>query len=141
MNNAMFLLATSIFITACSNNNDKTASASGNQATETKTSEKDTVEKKSTDVTTNIDYEKGLNLVLKSDCNTCHKIAEKTLGPSYVDIANRYTGKMGIEDTMAQKIIKGGSGNWGTVPMPPHPNIPVDDARAMSKYVLSLRQP
>jgi cytochrome c len=84
--------------------------------------------------------EKGLALVAKSDCFTCHKVDEPSTGPAYTAVAARYAGKEGAVDTLAQKIIKGGYGNWGAVPMVGHPTISEEDARSMVEYVLSLKK-
>jgi cytochrome c len=88
---------------------------------------------------TQADYDKGLNLVATSDCLTCHKINEKLTGPSYADIANKYEPTKENIEMLAGKIIKGGSGNWGSIPMTPHDGMPEDEAQAMAKYVLSLK--
>ena len=79
-------------------------------------------------------------LVAKSDCLTCHQILDNSTGPAYQAIAERYKDQPGAVDTLAHKIIKGGSGNWGTVPMTAHPTISEEDAKAMAKYVLSLKK-
>lgn len=84
--------------------------------------------------------EKGLALVANSDCFTCHQIIDNSTGPSYQSIAERYKGQPGAVDSLAQKIIKGGSGNWGTVPMTAHPTLSEEDAKTMAKYVLSLKK-
>ena len=99
-------------------------------------------EKKETanDLSKNPDYQKGLELVSKSDCFTCHKIDEQLTGPPYRDVANKYAGEPDtIVSHLAQKIIEGGSGVWGQVPMTPHPAISKEDAQAMVKYVLLLK--
>ncbi len=83
------------------------------------------------------DQEKGLDLITKSDCLGCHKVGEKLVGPAYLDVAKRYAGKPGIEDSLAGKIIRGGSGNWGSVPMQGHPQLSEADAKAMVAYILS----
>jgi cytochrome c len=92
------------------------------------------------DITKNPDYQKGLELASKSDCFTCHKIDEALTGPTYRSVANKYAG---LPDTivthLAQKIIAGGSGVWGEVPMTPHPALSEDDAKAMVKYILLLK--
>lgn len=87
----------------------------------------------------NPDYEKGLALVGKNDCLTCHKINEASTGPAYKAVAAKYPNTPEVIDSLANKVIKGGSGNWGQVPMVPHPNLSKDDAVAMVKYVLSLK--
>ena len=85
-------------------------------------------------------YEKGLGLIAKSDCLTCHKVDEKITGPSYRDVANKYAG---MSDTivthLASKVIGGGNGVWGDVFMLPHPGISKEDAEAMVKYILLLK--
>ncbi|HTD42209.1 MAG TPA: c-type cytochrome [Mucilaginibacter sp.] len=80
----------------------------------------------------------GAQLIAKADCGTCHKEKEKLIGPAFADVANKYTSA--DVDTLASKIIKGGSGHWGTVPMAPHPTISVDDAKSMVNYILSLKK-
>ncbi|MCU0404970.1 MAG: cytochrome c class I [Chitinophagaceae bacterium] len=98
------------------------------------------VEEKKEDISSNPDYKKGLALVAANDCLTCHAVNQTMTGPAYADIAAKYANA----DTatiakLAQTIIKGGSGNWGQVPMTPHPAL--SDAKAMVKYVLLLKQP
>jgi len=91
------------------------------------------------DVSENPDYKKGLALIGKSDCLTCHKVSEKLIGPAYKDVANKYAGSDTAVTYLAGKIIKGGSGVWGTVPMTPHPQISEADAEQMVKYILLLK--
>src|SRR5215213_6429955 len=88
---------------------------------------------------TQADYDKGLNLVATSDCLTCHQINQKVTGPSYADIAKKYEPTKENITMLAGKIITGGSGVWGTVPMTPHDGLPQEDAETMVKYVLSLK--
>jgi cytochrome c len=80
---------------------------------------------------------KAVELIAGSDCLTCHKVREKLIGPSYEEIAKKYTSK--DIDTLAAKIIKGGSGVFGSVPMTAHPSIPKEDAKEMVKYILSIK--
>ncbi|MBI5857232.1 MAG: c-type cytochrome [Sphingobacteriales bacterium] len=93
------------------------------------------------DVTKNPDYQKGLELVSKSNCLTCHKVDEKLTGPPYREVANKYAG---MPDTiikhLAGKIIGGGNGVWGEIFMTPHPDISQADAEAMVKYILLLKK-
>lgn len=85
------------------------------------------------------DNEKGLDLIVKSDCTTCHKIEEKLIGPAYRDVANKYTADEQTVTMLANKVISGGKGVWGPIAMTPHPQLSVDDAKVMVKYVLSLK--
>lgn len=84
--------------------------------------------------------EKGLELVANSDCLGCHQIKETSTGPSYMAIADRYRDKGDVVDTLAQKIMQGGSGNWGSIPMTAHPGLSQENARTMVKYILSLKE-
>lgn len=92
------------------------------------------------DVSEMPEYKAGLALVGKNDCLGCHKVSEKLVGPAYQEVAARYAGKPGIEDSLAHHIIQGGAGNWGEVPMTAHPNLSKEDAVAMVKYILLLKQ-
>jgi cytochrome c len=92
------------------------------------------------DVTDDPVFTAGRDLVQKSDCATCHKIDESSTGPTYRKIAEKYPNTADNQSMLAGKIIKGGSGNWGTVPMTPHPSISTEDATAMVKYILLLKK-
>nr|WP_295873919.1 c-type cytochrome [uncultured Chitinophaga sp.] len=81
---------------------------------------------------------KGEQLMAQSDCKTCHKEEIKVIGPALKDIAGKYPNTPENVDKLADKIIKGGSGNWGEVAMLPHPNISKEDAKEMVQYILSV---
>lgn len=91
------------------------------------------------DITTNPDYTAGLALIGKSDCLTCHKVTEKLIGPAYKEVAVKYAGVDTAVAYLSKKIIEGGSGVWGTVPMTAHPQVSQADAEQMVKYVLLLK--
>ncbi len=80
---------------------------------------------------------KGANLIASSDCLSCHKEHDKLVGPSYAEVAAKY--KKDDIDKLADKIIKGGSGSFGDVPMSPHPALSADDAKEMVKYILTVK--
>jgi cytochrome c len=82
----------------------------------------------------------GLDLVRKSDCITCHRIEGELPGPSFTDIAGKYELNTSNIDKLSKKIISGGNGVWGQIPMTPHPSLPEDDAKAMVKYILLLKK-
>ena len=69
----------------------------------------------------------------------CHAIDKKVVGPSYKDIAAKYAGQKDAEDKLVQKVIKGGSGVWGAVPMPANPQVTEAEARTIVKWVLSQK--
>ncbi len=92
------------------------------------------------DLSSNPDYQKGLELIGKSDCLTCHKVREKLIGPAYAEVAAKYDNTEATIQLLAGKIIKGGKGVWGEVPMTPHPQITQADAEQMVKYILLLKK-
>lgn len=128
---ALALLA---LVTACSN--DKPASDKKDSTTTTAT----TAAPAATDLSSNPDYVKGLELIGKSDCLTCHKISEKLTGPAYKDVAAKYENTDENVTMLASKVIKGGQGVWGTIPMTPHPTLSEADAKQMVKYILLLKK-
>jgi len=79
----------------------------------------------------------GEALVQASDCKTCHSKDNKIIGPSHMDVAKKYDFTADNVKLLANKIITGGSGVWGEVPMTAH-DIPMDQAEKMARYVLSL---
>ncbi|HYG37411.1 MAG TPA: PA14 domain-containing protein [Cytophagales bacterium] len=79
-----------------------------------------------------------MELMAKSDCNTCHNKDVKTVGPAYMEIAKRYGSTENIRNELVAKVIKGGAGNWGQVPMTPHPTLSKEDAGTMVSYILAL---
>lgn len=84
------------------------------------------------------DQAQGLELINGSDCRTCHKDTEPLIGPSYLEIAEKYT--VDDKDMLVQKILEGGSGNWGEIPMTPHPTLDLGDAGLMMEYVMSFKE-
>lgn len=80
----------------------------------------------------------GESLVKASDCKTCHHVANKIIGPSHTDVAKKYEFTKANVEYLAGKIITGGSGVWGEVPMTAHADLSQADAEKMARYVLSL---
>ena len=88
----------------------------------------------------NPDYDAGLELVAKSDCFTCHKLRESSVGPSYGEVAKKYPNTTENISLLADRIIKGGQNVWGATPMMPHPALSKTDAETMVKYILLLNE-
>jgi cytochrome c len=80
----------------------------------------------------------GESLVKASDCKTCHHVINKIIGPSHTDVAKKYEFTKANVELLAGKIIAGGSGVWGEIPMAAHADITQADAEKMARYVLSL---
>lgn len=125
-----------MFFVACNSSSDTktdTATTTTQEAPKTETPA-------TTDLSSNPVYQKGLELYAKNDCGTCHKVDEKLTGPAYADVANKYANAPDtIVTHLAKKVIAGGTGVWGQVPMTPHPNLSEADAEALVKYVLLLK--
>jgi cytochrome c len=76
-------------------------------------------------------------LATKNACMGCHGIDKKVVGPSYQDVAKKYSGQKDAETKLAASIKKGGSGTWGAVPMPAQTALSDADAATLAKWVLS----
>jgi cytochrome c len=82
----------------------------------------------------------GQALINSSDCRTCHKDDAKLIGPAYQDVAKKYENNATNVKMLTEKIINGGQGNWGEIPMAGHPNLSQEDASAMVEYILSMKK-
>src|SRR5690554_681352 len=80
----------------------------------------------------------GMKLAEQSDCMACHLVHENLVGPAYDSIAKRYPFDWASIDMLADKIIMGGTGNWGAIAMTAHPDMSKSDAQNMAYYILSL---
>jgi cytochrome c len=142
-------VAVALVLTACGGAENK----AGKTETETKVvakgeTEKETEKETETKVVAvapkplseNPDYQKGLALIAGSDCLTCHKTSEKLIGPAYKDVAAKYEATESNIKMLAGKVISGGSGVWGAIPMTPHPQVKEEDAIAMVKYIMLLKK-
>ncbi|MEJ8590348.1 c-type cytochrome [Riemerella anatipestifer] len=110
--------------------------------TQKETSQVETVEEKpqvvsEMTVEPNLEHQ-GYQLIKGSDCLSCHSIDKKMAGPSFKEIADRYT----QEDlgTLSKNIIEGGSGNWGEIPMQPHPQLSKEESDKMVEFIMSLKK-
>jgi cytochrome c len=142
MKKVFAVLCISAVITACGGSSktgsgDSTAAA--NQTAKQSESSADTNANK-TGTEASGTTSPGAKLLAANDCLTCHKVDVKVIGPAYQDVAAKYPATEANIDTLANKVIKGGKGNWGDVPMTAHPAISQSDAKEMVKYVLSLKK-
>ena len=120
------VFSAALFFISCGNNSEtKEKSANDSAKTEVKDPE----------------AAKGLELITRSDCFTCHKLTEASVGPSYAAVAAKYkTIDEANMDSMVTQINKGGKGRWGNVPMTAHPAISKEDAQSMVHYIMSIKQ-
>ena len=80
----------------------------------------------------------GEALVKGNDCNTCHHKINTLIGPAHTAVAQKYDFTAENVRMLAEKIMKGGSGVWGPIPMAAHVDVSQSDAEAMARYVLSM---
>ncbi|MBF5006545.1 c-type cytochrome [Diaphorobacter caeni] len=78
-------------------------------------------------------------LATAKNCMACHAVDKKLVGPAFKEVAAKYAGKAGAVDSLAGKIIKGGSGVWGPVPMPANAQVNDADAKKLAEWVLTLK--
>ena len=79
------------------------------------------------------------DLAQKKNCMACHAVDKKLVGPAYKDVAAKYAGQKDAAATLAQKVLKGGSGAWGPVPMPANAQVSEAEAKQLVAWVLSLK--
>ncbi|MBS1916447.1 MAG: c-type cytochrome [Bacteroidetes bacterium] len=132
MKKVFFIISSSLLIIACGNSGDSKSADSKDSAA-------------AKPATVSAASEKGLELIGSSDCTTCHRLqkdgAGAAIGPSYSEVAAKYAPAADTTiDRLAQKIIKGGSGVWGAVPMTPHPALAEADVKEIVKYIMTLKK-
>ena len=79
------------------------------------------------------------DLAKAKNCMACHAAATKLVGPAYKDVAAKYAGQKDAEAKLVAKVMKGGSGSWGAVPMPANPQVSEAEAKALVKWIMSLK--
>ncbi len=78
-------------------------------------------------------------LATAKNCMACHAVDKKLVGPAYKEIAGKYAGQADAVDKLAGKIIKGGAGVWGPVPMPANAQVNDADAKKLAAWVMTLK--
>ncbi len=80
-----------------------------------------------------------LKLATDKNCMSCHSVEKKVVGPGYKDIAAKYANQKGAVDMLAGKILKGGAGVWGPIPMPANAQVNAAEAKTLATWVMSLK--
>lgn len=122
---------TSLTLTSCNSKKDEKKEATEEAYSDNEIAEP---EKESADDL----IAQGKALVDASDCKTCHHPTNKIVGPAHAEVAKKYEFTKANVELLAGKIIAGGSGVWGDIPMTGHSDISKADAEKMAMYVLSL---
>ncbi|MDP3709628.1 MAG: c-type cytochrome [Polaromonas sp.] len=80
-----------------------------------------------------------LQLATAKNCMACHAVDKKLVGPSYKDVAAKYAGQKDASDKLVAKVMKGGAGVWGPVPMPANPQVSADEAKKLVAWILAQK--
>ena len=80
----------------------------------------------------------GADLAKKKNCMACHALDKKLVGPAYKDVAAKYADQKDAVDKLSHKIIKGGTGVWGQIPMPPNP-VTEAEAKELATWVMTVK--
>jgi cytochrome c len=75
----------------------------------------------------------------KKNCMACHQVDKKVLGPAFKDVAAKYAGQSDAVDKLAAKVVKGGVGVWGNIPMPANPQVTDAEAKQLVSWILTLK--
>ena len=78
-------------------------------------------------------------LATAKNCMACHAIDKKLVGPAYKDVAAKYAGQKDAVDRLAAKIMKGGAGVWGPVPMPANAQVNEAEAKKLAAWVMTQK--
>jgi cytochrome c len=73
------------------------------------------------------------------NCLACHSVGTQVVGPAFKDVAKKYAGDKAAADMLATKIIAGGGGTWGAIPMPANPQVSPAEAKTLVAWILSLK--
>jgi cytochrome c len=78
-------------------------------------------------------------LATAKNCMACHAIDKKLVGPAYKEVAAKYSSQKDAVDKLAVKIMKGGTGVWGPVPMPANPQVNEAEAKKLAAWVMTVK--
>ena len=78
-------------------------------------------------------------LAQAKNCLACHSLENQVVGPAFKAIAAKYAGDKAAAATLATKIMAGGGGVWGAIPMPANPQVKEDDAKKLATWILGLK--
>ncbi len=78
------------------------------------------------------------SLISQNHCVSCHQVDAPLVGPSFMDVAQKYKGEKHVFENLTKSIVEGSSGKWGNTPMPPHPMLAPTETRQIIAYILDL---
>lgn len=81
----------------------------------------------------------NLAFATQKNCMACHAVDKKVVGPSFKDVAAKYDGKSDALEKLSAKVVKGGSGTWGPVPMPANTQVSAEEAKSLVTWILGQK--
>jgi len=81
----------------------------------------------------------NMELAQKKSCLACHGVEQRMIGPSYKEVAAKYKGQKGADAKLVEKVLKGGKGAWGEIPMPANPQVSEAEAKELVHWILSMK--
>ena len=84
-----------------------------------------------------VDAAKANELAKAKNCFSCHALDKKLVGPAFKDVAAKYTGNKEAQATLSKKVVGGGGGVWGPIPMPPNP-VKEEEAKMLVEWILGM---
>ena len=81
----------------------------------------------------------SLALADKNACLNCHSVEKKMVGPAFKDVAAKYKDRKDASAYLSEKMVKGSTGVWGAIPMPPMAQLKADEVQTMTKWILELK--
>jgi len=79
-------------------------------------------------------------LAQSKNCLACHQLDKKLVGPAYKDVAAKYKDDKDAEARLVKKVMAGGTGVWGQIPMPPNPQVSEAEAKTLVKWILAMKK-
>ncbi len=79
------------------------------------------------------------DLAQKKNCLACHAVDKKVLGPAFKEVAAKYAGQADAADKLSAKVVKGGVGAWGNIPMPANPQVSDAEAKQLVAWIMTLK--
>jgi cytochrome c len=82
----------------------------------------------------------NMDLAKQKNCTACHAVDKKSIGPSYQDVAAKYAKDKDAVAKLTEKVLKGGTGNWGQIPMPANPQVSKAEAETLVKWIMEQKK-
>lgn len=83
-----------------------------------------------------VDISRAQAIAKQNACLGCHAKDKKIVGPGFQDVAKKYANDPNAKVFLKNKILKGGAGSWGVVPMPGNSKLSDADLSLLIDWIL-----